>query len=72
VCACGLGGASATFRLVVPGILGTNDGYPVPFPGADYAFSQDHHAYDMGAHPVHVKADPMRGDAALSTLHDAR
>ncbi|HUR68693.1 MAG TPA: hypothetical protein VM370_05555 [Candidatus Thermoplasmatota archaeon] len=53
-----------TYHGSVPGIFTTNDWYAIPIEG-DWEFFQDHHAYTLGAHTVHVSAEQLRGDVVL-------
>lgn len=60
-----------TFHAAVPGIFVTNDWYAVPLSG-DWEFFVDHHAFDLGAHSVHVSAEQMRGEATMFAQHYVR
>jgi hypothetical protein len=60
-----------TYHASMPGIFTTNDWFAIPIDG-DWEFFVDHHAYDLGAHSVHVTADQMRGEAKLFAAHYQR
>ena len=56
--------AYGTYHASVPNMMTTNDWYAIPIDG-DWEFYQDHHAYDLGAHTVHVSAEQLRGVVML-------
>jgi hypothetical protein len=61
-----------TTRLVVPGVIWTNDWLPAPIPGGEWEFFVDHHAYAPGQHTVRVKAESLKGDVVLFVQQYAR